>query len=207
MKKLKVLIAGAEPVCDLKIAAHQWGCEVIVAADGKQACAALLAGHVDLCILDWDLPKMTGLAACHWIRSVELKRQPYVVLLVEKNRPEQIQAAYLAGANDFIAQPFKLEDLRFLILGFAQQDFSARGPVSRSDQHGPAGTLSTRLDCRKNLLTTIERNSHLWPLRFYSFRYPLNPNSTRALRSFSRHRPRINPIDPVASPSRLPTSA
>jgi DNA-binding response OmpR family regulator len=121
MKKLKVLIAGAEPVCDLKIAAHQWGCEVIVAADGKQACAALLAGHVDLCILDWDLPKMTGLAACHWIRSVELKTQPYVVLLVEKNRPEQIQAAYLAGANDFIAQPFKLEDLRFLILGFAQR--------------------------------------------------------------------------------------
>ena len=121
MKKLKVLIAGAGPVCDLKAAAHQWGCEVIVASDGKQACAALLAGHVDLCILDWDLPKMTGLAACHWIRSVELKTQPYVVLLTEKNHPEQIQAAYLAGANDFIAQPFKLEDLRFLVLSFAQR--------------------------------------------------------------------------------------
>jgi len=121
MKKLKVLIACAEPVRDLKIATREWGCEVIVASDGKQACAALLAGHVDLCILDWDLPKMTGLAACHWIRSVELKTQPYVVLLTEKNRPQQIQAAYLAGANDFIAQPFKLEDLRFLVLGFAQR--------------------------------------------------------------------------------------
>jgi DNA-binding response OmpR family regulator len=94
---------------------------VIVASDGKQACAALLAARVDLCILDWDLPKMTGLAACHWIRSVELKTQPHVVLLTEKNHPEQIQAAYLAGANDFIAKPFKAEDLRFLVLGFAQR--------------------------------------------------------------------------------------
>jgi DNA-binding response OmpR family regulator len=121
MKKLKVLIGGAEPVCDLKIAAREWGCEVIVASHGKQACAALLTGHVDLCILDWDLPKMTGLAACHWIRSVELKAQPYVVLLTEKSRPEQVQAAYLAGANDFIAKPFNLEDLHFLISAFAQR--------------------------------------------------------------------------------------
>jgi DNA-binding response OmpR family regulator len=121
MKKLKVLIGGAEPVCDRKMAAREWGCEVILASDGKQACAALLAGHVDLCILDWDLPKMSGLAACHWIRSVELKAQPHVVLLTEKNRPEQVQAAYLAGANDFIAKPFTLEDLHFLISAFAQR--------------------------------------------------------------------------------------
>jgi DNA-binding response OmpR family regulator len=121
MKKLKVLIGGAAPVRDLTIAAREWGCEVIMASNGKQACAALLAGHVDLCILDWDLPKMTGLAACHWIRSVELKAQPYVVLLTEKSRPEQIQAAYLAGANDFIAKPFNLEDLHFLISAIAQR--------------------------------------------------------------------------------------
>lgn len=122
MRKLKVLIGGAESVCDLRIAAREyWGCEVILAADGKQACAALLAGHVDLCVLDWDLPKMTGLAACHWVRSVELKAQPYIVLLTEKNRSEQVQAAYLAGANDFIAKPFNLEDLHFLISAFAQK--------------------------------------------------------------------------------------
>ena len=122
MRKLKVLVAGAESVCDLRNAAREsWGCEVILAADGKQACAALLATHVDLCILDWDLPRMTGLAACYWIRSVELKTQPHIVLLTEKNRPEQVQAAYLAGANDFVAKPFNLEDLHFLVSTFAQK--------------------------------------------------------------------------------------
>ena len=122
MRKLKVLICGAESVRDLRKAAREyWGCEVILAADGKQACAALLAGHVDLCVLDWDLPRMTGLAACQWIRSVDLKAQPRIVLLTEKNRPEQIQAAYLAGANDFIVKPFNLEDLHFLVSALAQK--------------------------------------------------------------------------------------
>jgi sigma-B regulation protein RsbU (phosphoserine phosphatase) len=123
MRKLRVLIGGAESVfCNVIKAAHEfWGCDVVVASDGKQACAALLAGHVDICILDWNLPKMTGLAACHWIRSVELKAQPYIVLLREKTHPEQIQAAYLAGADDFIAKPFNLEDLHFLVSAFAQK--------------------------------------------------------------------------------------
>lgn len=123
MRKLKVLIGGAESVfCDVRKAAQEfWGCDVVVAPDGKQACAALLACHVDLCILDWDLPKMTGLAACRWIRSVDLKTQPYIVLLTEKAHPEQNHAAYLGGADDFISKPFNLEDLHFLVSAFAQK--------------------------------------------------------------------------------------
>jgi len=52
---------------------------------------------------------------------VNLKAQPYIVLLMEKNHPDQIKAAYLAGANDFIAKPFNLEDLHFLVSMFAQR--------------------------------------------------------------------------------------
>ena len=67
MRKLKILIGGSESVFrDLRGAAREfWGFEVIEIADGKQACAALRTQHVDICILDWDLSKMTGLAACH----------------------------------------------------------------------------------------------------------------------------------------------
>ena len=132
MRKLKVLIGGAEAIfCDARKTALQfWGCDVTVVSDGKQACAALSAAHVDLCILDWDLPRMTGLAACRWIRSVDLKTQPHIVLLTETGHPEQIQAAYMAGANDFMAKPMKLEDLHFLISEFAQkvwqQELSSR---------------------------------------------------------------------------------
>lgn len=123
MRKLKVLIGGEDSIfCHAKKAlVEYWGFDVIAASDGKQACAALLANHVDLCILDWDLPRMRGLEACRWIRSVDLKSQPYVVLLAEKNRPEQPQAAYLAGANDFISKPFSLQDFHFLVSVFAKK--------------------------------------------------------------------------------------
>jgi len=131
VRKLKVLVGGAETVfCSAKKAALEfWGCDVTVVTDGKQACAALSSAHVDLCILDWDLPKMTGLGTCRWIRSVN-KKQPHIVLLTEKADREQIQAAYLAGANDFMAKPLNLEDLHFLISEFAQrvwqQELSSR---------------------------------------------------------------------------------
>ncbi len=132
MRKLKVLIASAGSVfCDVRKAAlEHWGFNVTVATDGKQACATLVSTRVDLCILDWELPKMSGLAACKWTRSVDLKVQPYIVLMTDKNRSEQIKAAYTAGANDYLANPFNLEDLHFLVSTFAQR-VSQQDVVSR----------------------------------------------------------------------------
>ncbi len=123
MKKLRVLLGGNESLfCDLRKAALEyWGCDVVAVTDGEQACSAVLSGQVQLCILDWDLPGITGLQTCRWIRSVNLKAQPYVVVLTHRGQPEQVQAAYYAGANDFIAKPFNLEDLHFLVSGFAQR--------------------------------------------------------------------------------------
>jgi DNA-binding response OmpR family regulator len=123
MRKLKVLIGDSDSgFCHARKALLEyWGFDVIEASDGKEACATLISAHVDFCILDWDLPRMTGIEACRWIRSVELKTQPYIILLTEKGNPEQTRAAYLAGANDFIAKPFNLEDLHFLVSIFAQK--------------------------------------------------------------------------------------
>ncbi|HEY2392265.1 MAG TPA: response regulator [Candidatus Angelobacter sp.] len=132
MRKLKVLIASAGSVFGdvRKAALEHWGFDVTVATDGKQACATLVSTQVDLCILDWELPKMSGLAACKWTRSVDLKTQPYIVLMTDKNLPEQVQAAYMAGANDYLANPFNLEDLHFLVSTFAQK-VSQKDVVSR----------------------------------------------------------------------------
>lgn len=123
MRKLKVLIGGAGSVFRdvTKAGLEHSNCEITVVPDGKQACAILLSRQVDLCILDWDLPKMSGIATCKWIRAVEARKQPYIVLMTERNREEQIHAAYTAGANDYLASPFTLEELRSLVLAFARK--------------------------------------------------------------------------------------
>lgn len=137
-KKLRVLLGGAESIRNLKNVMESWGFEVLAVADGKQACADVRTGRFDLCLLDWNLPKMPGLATCAWIRSVNLAAQPYVVLVT--HTPEQVRAAYLAGADDYIATPFNMEELHFLILTYAQrsckthaacQDLSRMDPLEQ----------------------------------------------------------------------------
>jgi len=88
MKKLRILLGGNESI---KSTMESWGFDVTAVADGKQACSAIYIDRFDLCLLDWDLPKMTGLEACGWIRSVNLPAQPYVVLVTHRGKPEQIQ--------------------------------------------------------------------------------------------------------------------
>lgn len=150
MKKLRILLGGNESI---KSAMESWGFDVTAVADGKQACSAIYTDRFDLCLLDWDLPKMTGLEACGWIRSVNLPAQPYVVLVTHRGKPEQVHAAYLAGANDFIARPFNLEDLHFLVSAFAHkisktrvafQDLGFLDPVEqyRRDLSRPARNYS-----------------------------------------------------------------
>jgi DNA-binding response OmpR family regulator len=123
MKKLRILLGGNESI---KSAMESWGFDVTAVADGKQACSAVYANRFDLCLLDWDLPKMTGLEACGWIRSVNLSAQPHVVLVTHRGKPEQVHSAYLAGANDFIASPFNLKDLHFLLTAFADKVSQSR---------------------------------------------------------------------------------
>jgi DNA-binding response OmpR family regulator len=152
MKKLRVLLGGAESIRNLRNVMGSWGFEVIAVADGKQACSAVRTGCFDLCLLDWDLPRMSGLEACCWIRSVNLAAQPYVILVT--HRPEQVQAAYMAGADDFIASPFNMEDLHFLVSAFAQKfsethvAYQDVGRLDPLEQYRRDLSLSTRIYSR-----------------------------------------------------------
>ncbi|HEX7286347.1 MAG TPA: response regulator [Candidatus Angelobacter sp.] len=112
--KLKILIADEGPVSRsiLKSSLLQWGCEVVAVEDGKKACTALLAGDIDLCILSWNTPELNGLEICHWIRQAGLHKTPYTILMTEDPQPQEMSAAYLAGADDFLTKPLRLKEVR-----------------------------------------------------------------------------------------------
>jgi two-component system, chemotaxis family, chemotaxis protein CheY len=127
MKELTVLLGGAEVICHLKGAFESWGFDVVAVTDGKQACGVLRSGQYDLCILDWELPRVSGVEVCRWIRSVDVPMHPHVVLVTQEDHREQIQAAYLAGADDYIASPFDLENIHSVVSAFAQRVEQATG--------------------------------------------------------------------------------
>ncbi len=123
MSGLRVLIAEDEAVSRklLHASLTKWGCEVVSTANGQDACEALRAGGIDLCILDWEMPRMTGPEVCQWLRTSDVDQSPYVILLTTKDTPEDIDAGYEAGADDYLIKPFKGDDLRSRISEVAQR--------------------------------------------------------------------------------------
>jgi DNA-binding response OmpR family regulator len=123
MKKLKVMIADEEPLSRnlLKSSLSYWGCDVVTVHNAEEAYTALYAGNVDVCILNWQISGLNALDMCQWIRQADLKLEPHIIVLTDKSSQEHIRAAYLAGANDYLTKPFRVEDMRTRISAIASK--------------------------------------------------------------------------------------
>src|SRR5262252_666831 len=90
----------------------QWGYQLISTVDGEAAQQVLQSRHVDVCIMDWEMPKISGVEICRWLRSREKQDAPYTILVTSKDKPEEIQEAYEAGADDYLVKPCDMKYLR-----------------------------------------------------------------------------------------------
>lgn len=79
--------------------------EVFEAADGEQAIAAATAQDFDVILMDWNMPKKSGLEAVEGIRAAG-KKTPVMMVTTEAEKSRVIQAIK-AGANDYLVKPFE----------------------------------------------------------------------------------------------------
>ncbi|QSP93971.1 SpoIIE family protein phosphatase [Marinobacter salinisoli] len=89
------------------------GYQVSEASDGLEALAHLedSGQPVNIVISDWRMPAVDGIELCRRIKtSSELA--PYFILLTGQRTVNDLVAAMDAGADDFIAKPFAVEELR-----------------------------------------------------------------------------------------------
>jgi CheY-like chemotaxis protein len=114
MKALTILVAEDEMLARMVLerSVVQWGHQLVSAANGDAAREALQTRKIDVCILDWNMPGMTGLEVCQWLRTNLAAPLPYVILITAKEEPAEIQAAYEAGADDYLVKPCDLKYLR-----------------------------------------------------------------------------------------------
>lgn len=59
----------------------------------------------DLVLLDINLPKLSGMKVLRAIKEDPVLRVTPVLMLTNSDRPDEIAAAYTAGANAFITKP------------------------------------------------------------------------------------------------------
>lgn len=89
------------------------GFQVIETKNGLEALAAFETGDSpDLAILDWMMPKMSGLEVIGKIRSLGKEPEPYIILLTSKHEKDDVVKGLDSGADDFLSKPFDLEELK-----------------------------------------------------------------------------------------------
>lgn len=85
------------------------GYQVSIAYDGLTALTAARELHLDLVILDWMLPGLSGLEICRRLRSI-IDKVPIILLTVKDEVSDRI-AGLDAGADDYLVKPFSVDEL------------------------------------------------------------------------------------------------
>lgn len=85
------------------------GYQITTASDGLTALELIQNNSFDLFLLDWMMPKMTGLELCKTIR-IKDKKTPILFLTAKDTIQETIEGLQ-SGANDYIKKPFSFEEL------------------------------------------------------------------------------------------------
>jgi len=85
------------------------GYQITSASDGLQGFELIQKQQFDLILLDWMLPKMSGLDLCKAIRKKDTSTP--ILFLTAKDTVQETIEGIKAGANDYIKKPFSFEEL------------------------------------------------------------------------------------------------
>ncbi|MGV3696771.1 response regulator transcription factor [Flavobacterium sp.] len=85
----------------------------------------------DLVLLDWMLPKMTGLEVCQKIREIDTKTP--IIFLTAKDTVQETVEGLKTGANDYIKKPFSFDELveriKVQLRDKSEQEVLTLGPI------------------------------------------------------------------------------
>jgi len=105
------------------------GHEVLVAADGEEALAAIADSVVDAVVLDVSMPGMDGLQVCRRLRQAG-NRVPVLMLTARDAIGDRV-AGLDAGADDYLVKPFALEELLARIRALLRRRNADAGTANR----------------------------------------------------------------------------
>ncbi|HEY5009463.1 MAG TPA: phosphate regulon transcriptional regulator PhoB [Caulobacteraceae bacterium] len=87
------------------------GYAVTVAADGEEALVLIDEQMPDLIVLDWMLPKVSGVEICRRLRArPETRNLPIIMLTARGEESDRIRGLD-TGADDYVIKPFSMSEL------------------------------------------------------------------------------------------------
>jgi len=172
MNSATVLVVDDEPqirrVLRTTLTSH--GYAVVEARTGDEALEQIRNEHVDLILLDVNMPGRSGLETCREIRgSSDI---PIIMLTVRNSERDKVQALD-AGADDYVVKPFGSEELMARIRAGLRRSAGAE-----TVPEFVAPGLTINFD--KRLVIVGDRPVRLTPKEFELLRY-LVANQGRSL--------------------------
>jgi CheY-like chemotaxis protein/HPt (histidine-containing phosphotransfer) domain-containing protein len=111
---LRILLAEDNPM-NQKVALRlleQLGYRADVATNGLEAIAALERQPYDVVLMDVQMPELDGLDATRRIcEQWPEESRPHIIAMTANALPEDREACFAAGMNDYVAKPIRAEEL------------------------------------------------------------------------------------------------
>jgi len=87
------------------------GYRVVVAPDGEEGLLWVEEQSPDLVVLDWMLPKVSGIEVCRRLRSRHETRNLPIILLTARGEESDRVRGLDTGADDYLTKPFSMTEL------------------------------------------------------------------------------------------------
>jgi two-component system phosphate regulon response regulator PhoB len=87
------------------------GYDVVIASDGEEGLVQVDERQPDLVLLDWMLPKVSGIEVCRRLRGrAETRNLPIIMLTARGEESDRVRGLD-TGADDYLTKPFSMVEL------------------------------------------------------------------------------------------------
>ncbi len=97
----------------LRLGLEKSGHSVLIAHNGEEALEKIKKNDFDILISDLKMPKMDGLSLLKAVKQINSR--VYVVIMTAFGEVQTAVAAMKAGAYDYIAKPFSIDEIELLV--------------------------------------------------------------------------------------------
>lgn len=104
-----LIVEDEEPIAKvLEYNFEKEGYRTGIAHDGEEALVMAAEQQPDLVILDWALPKVTGIEVCRRLRARQASRNIPIIMLTARAEEADLLRGLDQGADDYITKPFSV---------------------------------------------------------------------------------------------------
>ncbi|MCL1628268.1 MULTISPECIES: phosphate regulon transcriptional regulator PhoB [Roseinatronobacter] len=135
------------------------GFRVATAKDGDEALLAVAEQGPDIVLLDWMLPRLSGLEVCRQLKATAAGRDAAIIMVSARSEEADRVRGLETGADDYIVKPYSVAEL----IARVRANLRRLRPTS-AGQALEVGDI--RLDPDSYRVTRGEQVLHLGPTEF-----------------------------------------